>query len=45
MSTKPTTFNSTVRISVEEFEYLKQCEKELFTIKDLIGEMIQGGKA
>ena len=39
---QPSTFNSTVRISVEEFEYLKKCEKELFSIKDLIGEMIGG---
>ena len=40
---QPSTFNSTVRISVEEFEYLKQCEKELMNVKAIIGEMI-GGK-
>ena len=42
MSSQPSNFNSTVRISIEEFEYLKKCEKELYTIKDLIGEMIGG---
>ena len=42
MNSKPTSFNSTVRISVEEFEYLKKCEKELFNVKELIGELIGG---
>ena len=31
---------STVRISVEEFEYLKSCEKELMNVKGLIGELL-----
>ena len=31
---------TTVRLSVEEFEYLKKCEKELFSIKDIIGGML-----
>ena len=40
----PSTFvnESTVRITVEEFEYLKQCEKELMNVKNLIGEMLGG---
>ena len=33
---------STVRISIEEFEYLKKCEAELFNVKELIGELIGG---
>ena len=32
-SSKPTfEHNSTVRVSIEEFEYLKKCEKELYDI-------------
>lgn len=31
---------STVRISIEEFEYLKKCESELADIKDIIGGML-----
>ena len=42
MNSKPSTFNSTVRISVEEFEYLKKCEKELMNVKAIIGEMLGG---
>ena len=34
---------ATVRISIEEFEYLMQCQKELRDIKNLIGEIL-GGK-
>ena len=41
MSTTSTFVNeSTVRISVEEFEYLKNCEKELMNVKGLIGELL-----
>ena len=44
-STPTSTFehNATVRVSLEEFEYLKKCEKELYDIKDIINEML-GGK-
>ena len=45
MSSK-TTFNksnATVCISIEEFEYLMKCQKELGEIKTLIGELL-GGK-
>ena len=35
--------NATVHISIDEFEYLKRCERELFDIKDIINEML-GGK-
>ena len=43
MSTTSTFVNeSTVRITVEEFEYLKQCEKELMNVKTIIGEMLGG---
>ena len=35
-----TTFKDTVRISVEEFQYLKKCETELMDIKDIIGGML-----
>ena len=36
---------STVRLSIEEFEYLKQCEKELMNVKELIGELLGGEQA
>ena len=43
-SSKPTfEHNSTVVISIEEFEYLMKCQKELGEIKTLIGELL-GGK-
>ena len=46
MSSQPIFINeSTVRISIEEFEYLKKCEAELFNVKELIGELIGGEQA
>ena len=34
--------NSTVCISIEEFEHLIACEKELMNVKELIGELLRG---
>ena len=45
MSSKKPIFkesNATVRISIEEFEYLIACEKELMNVKAIIGEMLGG---
>ena len=43
MSTQPIFKNKgTVCISIEEFEYLMKCQKELGEIKTLIGDLLGG---
>ena len=43
MSSKPIFKNKgTVCISIEEFEYLMKCERELHNVKTLIGELLGG---